>query len=198
MATAINLWQSEMPNPRLLTAGITSSTLRCMALALVLFCYSLSVTAQTHCWTTVGSAGTVDEADMGNVALSAVTTAVKNSVANTTVDIRYNVVAVEGIFGGEQKMLTVRFADNGAAAQVIVRLRQLNISNGVQTTLAELNSNDFPQSPVAQAQSMVFNCQKPEFDFVKNVYYIEVELIKTGAGGNPLIRAIQICGGVVC
>jgi hypothetical protein len=167
-----------------------------MAMTFFLFSHTTVVYAQPRCWTTVGSAGTVDEADLSIVALSVNHAAV--SAATGTVDIRYNVVAVDGVFGGSLKFLTVRFADNGPAAQVIVRLRQLTISSGVITLLAELNSNDFPPLNVAQKGVKPFNCNSPEFDFEKNIYYIEVQLIKTGPGGNPLIRAIQICGNGIC
>lgn len=168
--------------------------------AIILAALTSAASAQDRCWTTVGSAGTVDEADLGAVALSSNTAAVSGAVTNATVDIRYNVVAVDGVFGGERrtKNLKVRFADNGAAAQVIVRLWRLNISTGVFAALAELNSDNYAPSIVAQEQSVSFNCDGPEFDFVNNIYYIEVLLIKTGAGGNPLIRAIQICGNGIC
>jgi hypothetical protein len=93
-------------------------------------------------------------------------------------------------------MLTVRFADNGSAAQVLVRLQRVHIFTGVLTTLVELNSNDYPPSTVAQTQSEPFNCGGPEFDFENHIYYIEATLIKTGAAGTPLIRSIQLCPGI--
>lgn len=189
-----------MSNLRLRTIGGTWRTVAVIAMAFSLFCHATPIFAQGRCWTMVGSDGAVDEADLSTVALSANSAAVSGAVANATVDIRYNVVAVDGIFGGERntKTLTVRLADNGAAAQVIVRLQQLNISTGVITMLAELNSNSFPPSAVAQRRSIAFNCDRPEFDFLNNIYFFEVQLIKTGAGGNPLIRAIQICGNGIC
>jgi len=189
-----------MSNLKLKTIGGSWRTLIVTAMALSLFCAVTPVFAQANCWTTVGSAGTVDEADLSTVALSANSASVSGSVANATVDIRYNVVAVNGVFGGERntKTLTVRFADNGAAAQVIVRLIQLNISNGSFNILAQLDSNDFTPSNVAQKQSRGFNCDAPEFDFAKNIYFFDVQLKKTAVGGNPLIRAIQICGNGIC
>ncbi len=193
---AYDLTMTEVPtmsHQRLGTIGETWRTLAVMAMTFFLFSHTTVVYAQPRCWTTVGSAGTVDEADLSLVALSVNHAAVRS--ATGTVDIRYNVVAVDGVFGGDQnqKTLTAKIADNGTAAQVIIRLRQLNISNGVVTLLAEINSNDFLPSPVAQKRAKNFNCGNPEFDFEKNIYYIEVQLIKTGPGGNPLIRAIQIC-----
>jgi hypothetical protein len=182
------------------TIGGTWRTLAVTAMAFSLFCHATPVFAQAHCWTSVGSDGAVDEADLSTVALSANSASVRGVVASAIVDIRYNVVAVDGIFGGERntKTLTVRMADNGPAAQVIVRLQQLNISTGVITMLAELDSNTFPPSVVAQRRGTVFNCDRPEFDFQNNIYFFEVQLIKTAAGGNPLIRAIQICGNGIC
>jgi hypothetical protein len=140
----------------------------------------------------------VDEENLAIVALSSNTAAVSSSIASGTVNIRYNVVAVDGIFSGERNTirLTARIADNGTASQVIVRLNRQNISTGVKAIVGELNSNDFSPSSVAQKRSIVVNCQGPAFDFENNVYYIEVLLIKTAAGGNPLIRALQICGGL--
>lgn len=191
-----------MSDLRLITTGGTKGILVGMALAFILFCHTAAVSAQDEdrCWTTVGSAGTVDEADLGTVALSSNTAAVSGAALNATVDIRYNVVAVDGVFGGgrNRKTLSARIADNGVAAQVIVRLQRLNISTGAITTLAELNSNDFPSSTGAQKRSISFNCGDPEFDFVNNIYYLDVPLTKTGSSGNPLIRAIQICPNPIC
>lgn len=191
---------SAMSNSNVITIRGHKGILVGMALTFILFCHTAAVSAQDPCWTTVGSAGTVDEADLGTVALSTNTAAVSGAATNAIVDIRYNVVAVDGVFGGERntKTLSARFADNGAAAQVIVRLQRLNIFNGVTTTLAELNSNAFPPSTVAQTRGTSFNCQNAEFDFVNNIYYLDVPLIKTGSSGNPLVRAIQICGNGIC
>lgn len=184
----------------LITKGRTGSLLAGLTMAVMLLCHGAAAFAQDRCWTMGGSTGTVDEADLNLVVLTDNTAAISSAMTNATGDIRYNVVAVDGVFGGERNMktLTVRFADNGTAAQVIVRLRRVHIFTGVLTTLVELNSNDYPASTVAQTQSQAFNCQEPEFDFENYIYYIEVQLIKTGAGGNPLIRSIQICPSAPC
>lgn len=114
-----------------------------ISLVILMSCSCLTLEAQRHCWTSVGSAGTVDEADLNVIALSSNTAAVKPTTNAATVDIRFNIVATEGLFGGEcsAKTLAVRYADNGPSAQVIVRLHSLNIVSGVTNVLAELNSN---------------------------------------------------------
>lgn len=162
-----------------------------------MFCCFTTVTAQRHCWTAVGSDGTVDEADLGVVALSSNTAAIKPATVAASVEIRYNIVATEGLFGGEcsAKTLVARFADNGNSARVIIRLHTFNIRTGVSSVLATMDSNTFPPSNVAHAESVSFT---GEFNFETNIYYIEVQLMKTGTSGNPLIRGLQICGVTIC
>ena len=53
---------------------------------------------------------------------------IQPSLSAATVNVRYNVVAVDGLFGGDGKTLKVRIADNGPNAQVVVRLYQMNIT----------------------------------------------------------------------
>jgi len=143
-----------MVNLRLITmgraGGRAGSILAGMTVSVMLLGHAAAVSAQDRCWTMGGSTGTVDEADLNLVTLTDNTAAVSGAVTNATADIRYadiryNVVPVDGVFGGEQnaKMLTVRFADNGVAVQVIVRLRRVNIFTDV--------------------------CQGSEFDFENNI-----------------------------
>jgi hypothetical protein len=183
-----------------LAMGRVWSPLASMMLIGILCCQAAVVSAQDPCWSMGGSTGTIDEADLNIVTLTNNTAAASSAITSATADIRYNVVAVDGIFGGDNntKTLTVRFADNGAAAQVLVSLRRVHSVTGVLTTLAQLNSNNYPPSTVAQTRSISFNCQGPEFDFENHIYYIEVQLIKTGAGGNPLVRSFNICGNGIC
>jgi hypothetical protein len=188
-----------MFNRHLSTKEKTGSLLAGLAMAVMLLCHGAAVSAQDRCWTMGGSTGTVDEADLNFVTLTNNTAAISSTVTNATGDIRYNVVAVDGVFGGDRhaKRLTVRFADNGDDARVFVHLRRVRI-DGVLTTLTMLDSNAYGFSEVAQTQSQVFNCGGPEFDFENHIYYIEAQLMKTGASGTPLIRSIQICPSAPC
>jgi hypothetical protein len=176
----------------------TKRLLAGLAVTIILFCHVATISAQDRCWSTGGSTGTVDDADLSLFTLTDNTAAISGAITAATGDIRYNVVAVDGLFSGERgtKTLTVRFADNGPAAQVLVRLQRVHIFTGVLTTLVELNSNDYPSSTVAQTRSETFNCDSPGFDFENHIYYIEATLIKTGAAGTPLIRSIQLCPGI--
>jgi hypothetical protein len=132
-----------MSNRRLSTRGSARSLRVGWTIAVMLVCHAAAVSAQSQCWTMAGSTGTVDEAALNIVTLTNNTAAISSAVAAATADIRYNVLAMNGVFGGAEnaKELTVRFADNGPGAQVIVQLQRVHIDTGVLTTLGTLNSN---------------------------------------------------------
>jgi len=151
----------------------------------------MSALAQTDPWTTVASAGTVDESDLQIVSLSGATATIKNSAAlPATLDIRYNVVAVDGVFGGDGIVLKARFRDNGADAQVILQLKRYSFATGTTSTLLTLNSNDYPSDAGFQLQSKG-NCST-QLNFFENAYWVEVQIKKTGTGGSPSLALIQV------
>jgi hypothetical protein len=141
----------------------------------------------------VGSNGAVPPTEVGLITTSVNTIASRTDIGSSVVHARYNVVAVDGLLQGEAQTLRARFTDNGPSAQVRVRLLQTNIRTGLSTILAELDSNSFPPSSVAQSQSTDFGCQALDFDFFSNIYYIEVTLLRTGPSGTPDIRGLQMC-----
>ena len=159
-------------------------------------------------WTTVGSAGTVDEADLFNVNLGSPVSGAVSMWSAGTVHIRYNVVAVAGVLGGNGLTMTVRYQtrpaplengevfnsrfriapflpNTGAPGQVIVRLMKYSLATGVLTNLLTLDSNSFPPADGFQVQSVATSACVPPFttlDFVNNSYFMDVSLIKAPAG----------------
>jgi len=128
-------------------------------------------------WTTAGSAGTVDERDLLNVALgSPVAGAV--SVWAGTVHIRYNVVAVAGVLRGGGFTMTARFLDHGASERVVLNLKQYALATGATTTLLTLDSDTFAPSNSFRVENAATNCV-PTLDFVNNSYFVDVEITKT-------------------
>ena len=140
-------------------------------------------------WTTVGSAGTVDEADSQRVAFDLGTATLRPGAVGT-LNLRYNVVAVDGLFRADGAELGVRFRDNGAAAQVIVRLKRYNLETGALTTLLTLNSNAFPAQNGFQLRTAV-DCSL-RFNFFDFAYFMDVELTKDTAAGTPALAIIQL------
>jgi hypothetical protein len=142
-------------------------------------------------WTSVGSAGTVDEADIAKYETSGSAVRIIDTVPTpASVVIRYNVVAVAGLSGGDGIVLNARYRDNGSGARVLAVLRQINIETGVTTTVLTLDSNTLEQSSDFQTR-FVAAC-KTVLDFLSNAYFIEMTLSKSSAGGRPGLQVLQV------
>ncbi len=170
-------------------------------------------------WTTVGSAGTVDDADTGKLVFqgSAVsfpeilpplptTQAAKAEFSagiilptqTTSATIRYNVTAVDGLFQpGAELGMTVRYRDDGGWAQVLIRLYEQDIYTGATKLMLTFDSNAFLPSPNYQTQGVGVPLSAPQFDFNEKAYFIEATLSKTSSvisvnGGNPGLAIIKL------
>jgi len=140
-------------------------------------------------WTTIGSAGTVDEADTGLVAFNGAVASVKAGKTGT-VNLRYNVVPVDGLFGGDGLSMAVKFRDNGPAARVVARLKRYDVVAGTTSTLLTVDSDDFdPRSGFQIRESL--NCGgQPSFG--PNAYFVDVEMTKGAGSGTPGLAAIVV------
>src|SRR5262245_14081826 len=174
----------------------TFSMRLCLGLALLVI-FTIPSHAQSKFWTTSATAGTVNDEDIGRVELGGgiATLSIAAPAANPAI-IRYNVVAVDGLFLSNFPRMTVRFRDSGDDARVVVRLRRYNINTGVQSgALLELDSNDYAPSTSFQTR-FVDNCNGMSFDFGTYAYFIEVEL--TGGVSEPRIGVIQLHSSANC
>ena len=136
-------------------------------------------------WTTVGSAGTVDEQDLWNVSLGS-PVAGGVSVWAGTVHIRYNVVAVAGLLQGGGFTMRARFLDHGASERVVINFKQYALQTGNTTTLLTLDSDAFAASNFFRVENAATNCV-PTLDFVNNSYFMDVEMTKTFT--RPIVTA---------
>ena len=162
-------------------------------LATVLLGLPAASTAQED-WTTIGSAGLVDEADRGKILFDGSIVTFKPG-AEGMLNLRYNVVAVDGLFGGDGVELGVRFRDNGSDARVVVRLRRYALEPGESTTLLTLNSNNFGPQENFQLRTEV-DCSL-RFNFFDYAYFLDVTLTKTGDAATPALGVIQLAS-VLC
>jgi hypothetical protein len=139
-----------------------------------------AIGAQAAPWTTIGSAGVVDEADLsiysfvnGEARLTAA------APAGSELNLRYNMVALDGFSPGlNQSIWTVRYIDTGAQSRVLMALRQYNIYTGITSTLATFDSNAFPAAPGYQTRNV---CIAPNWNFGNGPFFVEAALSRSGA-----------------
>jgi hypothetical protein len=135
--------------------------------------------------------GTVDEADLGIATFNQGIASISAGAAvGSSLDIRYNVVAVDGVFGGDGFALTTRFRDAGVSERVILRLKRYSLVNGATSTLLTLDSNAYPASAAFQTRSV--GACGVGFDFANNGYFVEAQLIRSGAGGVPQLGVMKV------
>jgi hypothetical protein len=158
-------------------------------------------------WSTVGSTGTVDLADVGKVIFagsvvqlpgvssggvsdSPIASGVASTEAavfpKTTARIRYDVTPDAGV---NRFLLTLKLLYRGGSGQVVAKLVQVSIPQvGIsevpepavsETTLLTFDSAaDQPASSEFQAREVTFLPTDPgKLDFVNNAYYVELSLI---------------------
>jgi hypothetical protein len=177
--------------------------------ACLVFCAINSAQAQpdaARLWTTVGSAGTVDESSVGKVFFDHaivqrghVTAGPGETPTGAFVQpdsalIRYNVTAVDGLFCVSGPRLTVRYLATGGASQAIAKLIEVDRATGVETERLSFNSNGAPTNTYKlRAGAPACDPNFFRFDFRRNAYYIEATLtgssvIAVGAAGFQMIR----------
>ena len=151
-------------------------------------------------WTTLGSAGTLDETSVGKVFFDhgivqmgriGVITNPNPSLVSTTDSavIRYNVTAVDSFFAVRacrtnttlnslDVRMRLRYLASGPGARVVAKLIEVDLANGTEKPLLTFDSAapGLSLSDNYQVQS-VSVCGRPwTFDFQNKAYYIEATL----------------------
>lgn len=167
--------------------------LRIMLALLMTFVVPMSLRADdgdgnAEYWTAVGSTGTVDESNLGQVGFYQ---GVAFNGGYGTATIRYNVTATDDLFGGATTRFAMRYLDAGACTRVEACLFQYNLNTGANTLLTTINSDSFPQSGAFQTR-FIDNGALPAFDFNNNAYYVEVYLIDNCGSGNARIGLLRL------
>jgi hypothetical protein len=151
--------------------------------------------AEPAFWSTVGSAGMIDEGDTAEYKTSMGQLGVRPTLSTATVVARYPIFdpALSGPPSSGYlscHVLRARYNDNGDQATVYSRIVRWGIQGGYET-VADLSSNDFPGSGW-QTNEEVFS---HDFDFVENTYFLEAWVHKLGTNGTPELGIVQIEAG---
>lgn len=173
---------------------------------------TLAVFAQTpdsdKIWTAAATTGAVDESSLGTVIFTD-SLATLTPPAPATGTIRYSVLAMDGLFGTltptSWPELVIRYRDNGQFSRVYARLREHILSGpqaGQTNTLITFDSDLYPPANTFQTRT-IGNCGVfPHFRFTDppaiRVYYVEVELSKSGTSGVPALAGLAIDRYGVC
>ena len=156
-------------------------------------------------WTTVGSAGTVDEKDLGIVELD--TFSVSHKAGKTgTVHIRYNIVAIEGANQGDSKpfngihQIRVRYRDSdghnkAANARVAFFIFRTNVISGLDQRIFTFDSNVNGEDVTTEQTATKTDCGTRfefDFDFSRYFYWIDAQVTRNNTTDVASLSAIQI------
>lgn len=174
---------------------ITLLTLVCGLLVALTATSTASAQDINKLWTSVGSTGTVDDADTNKLRFNGPLVVTKAGAPETKAVVRYNVVAVDGLFANltptSWPALIMRYNTLNGRGRVVARLKEYIMSGpqqGQTNTLITLDSDDFPQDVDFQTRS-IGNCGNfGHFQFasgqVARAYFVEVEITShTGING---------------
>jgi len=157
-------------------------------------------------WSAAGVNGIVDSEDRSIYQTNTSgSIAIRSSVASGKLDVRFPVqtMSAHSAPAGACTEMRALLRDAGSGARVIVRMMQLGIRSGFDgqlTNLGQIDTDTTPRlthlnDPTAYAEyRMCLNVPADSpFDFSFFTYYVEAQLIKTNAGGNPGLKSVQIC-----
>ena len=178
-------------------------TLRPLVLALAL---AAAATLIVHAdWTGVGSAGVIDEGDLGKIVLNNDGSAtIRSTIISTSAKIRFNLTDSPGLGFPAPGAITgslifsMRARDNGSGARVIATLKRVTLAGFASTlpqatdVLATIDSDLAPASTAWQTIRAQHYAQFNGLDFLDYGFVVEVQLIKHDASGTPGVMGVQL------
>ena len=140
-------------------------------------------------WTTIGSAGSVDESNAAfyqftNAALEYRT----GSSSLWSITARYNVVDIADSGGTVWNHMELGYLDTGAQGSVTASLFRVDPCTNTTTLIASVTSVDAPTGSCVDVNFA------PIVNFQFYVYFVQVVLSRTSTAVNPRINTIRING----
>lgn len=147
-----------------------------------------------YCWTVAGSTATVDEGDLGEVSLANSNLQINSAISSATVTARYSVTGINDLGDSfRYKYVYVRFRDTGDG-KVKFALKQQHRSSSTPTDIFTFDSDSWAPNGGFQYAEWWGNCTLGGgFSFFDYLYFIEVDMSKSVAAGNPGVQFIQVC-----
>jgi hypothetical protein len=154
-------------------------------------------TPPPQCWSSAATSTVINTSDL-NAANQNGPTLTINGSATVPVGLSGR-LSISGIFQDigafpQAKLLAARYRDNGSESRIVLELRQVNVATGAAATLATFDSDAFAPSSVFQTNQVATGCAlNGGFDFINNMYFLNVQVDKTGSNGNPGLWIIRVC-----
>jgi hypothetical protein len=153
-------------------------------------------------WQAVGATGTPDESSASKILMQDNGWAeIRPEIASTSVKLRYNIPPIDGLRGlppeesyvGYEMRANAR--DNGPAARVIITYKAVQWGSSTVRILGQLDSDRFePGTETFWGGGYLRDGGgiMRHFRPYHNVYWAEVQLIKTAPEGRPGIQALGV------
>ncbi len=173
---------------------------------------------QLKIWTTVGSAGTLNQADLAKVSLhqsiiqlgvdfgpvqavaaqDAATAVHVAPIFSPTIQavVRYNVTPVAGLFFADKLIYGLQIRYRG---RITATLTEVDLVSGTEKALIAFDSTHLPAPPGFHVELVQEKCASADLDFLNKAYYVEATLIAPElAIGNPAaISIIKLVAALV-
>jgi len=148
-------------------------------------------------WSSAGSAGAVDVADIGKVVFAQSVVQIHGfdvilqaepaaalPLTQTNAVIRYGLAPVEGLLGEGLPFLQLRY--RSGRGRVVAVLVEVDIPTGAEKPWVRFDSQDFPGGITFQVQRSQ-PAPSGSVDFENHAYYIELTLSATAHPGVPVL-----------
>ena len=127
------------------------------------------------CWSTVGSAGTIDESDISEAYFYNDYVSIKlTPTLPASVTIRYNIEPFNYI-NTYPCIPRIGYSDSGSSGQIILSLIEVSLLTGARKTLETFNSDSYLQVSGFQSKELDWEVF---FDFKDHIYYIEANIYR--------------------
>jgi hypothetical protein len=190
--------------------------IRVSLLAAMLACAAAVATVQAD-WSTIAAAGAIDEGDRGKVVFNNDGSAsIRPTISSTSAKLRFPVVKTPSLLVPIPRpdelgslVFVMRARDNGPAARVIATLKRVTLGyyGGPERSdiAAVIDSELHPQVDrwVTVTGTLNSCCWirnavtggAEALNFLDSVYFVEVQLIKNSADGNPGVLSVAVLRG---
>ncbi len=138
-------------------------------------------------WTSIGSAGTMDETEFGPVTFTMSAASLARAAGVTaSVEARFNVVNIKASSTPYWNTLEMGNFDNSTTNSVSASLIKVRRCTGTTQTLCTVTSTE---SPSSKCEKCTFS---ESFDFTNYAYYIYVVLSGAGTSPQPILRTLRL------